>query len=293
MKVFINRKSATPIHDQLCAQIGQLVASGTLGPGERLPSIRGLALRLGIHHNTVQAVYKTLAARGLLDIKEGSGVRVVDHGRAPDGWREGLALRAMAAYFVAQARAQGHDDAAILEACRDALGASATRVVVVNPHPDLQRLYLHELGRQLDLPLAAMTLEEVVATPSGARAACCFLTSTNHAASLQEVLGPSQAPVIFRLASTDGLFARIRTLGPDAMVGVVSSSPRFRFLTRELISGVLEESMVIDADLEGDERLTSALRLSGLIVTDSLGDEAVRRATSVPVHRYNLLSDET
>src|SRR5947199_7528804 len=102
MKVFINRDSPVPIHDQLVAQVGQLVACGALAPGERLPSIRGLASRLGIHHLTVLGAYRALAERGVLVIREGSGVRVAEFSeRAPQAE---VALAAMAAYFVAQAR---------------------------------------------------------------------------------------------------------------------------------------------------------------------------------------------
>lgn len=294
MKVFINRKSATPIQDQISAQIGQQVASGTLAPGERLPSIRGLATRLGVHHNTVLAAYKSLAARGVLEIKEGSGVRVTMHGLIEGDWRDGLAVQAMAAYFVSQARAQGYDDAAILEACRRALSDAVIHaVVVVNPHPDLQQLYLHELGRRLDFPISAMALEEVAGLRPDQRSERCFVTSTNHAASLQEVLGSSQAPVIFRLASTDDLLARVGALGPEALVGVVSSSPRFRFLLKELLAGTREESAVIDADLTDNEGLPGTLRLADLVITDSIGHETLSRVSDAALYLHRLLSDDT
>lgn len=107
MQLFINRDSPVPIHDQLVAQVGQLVASGALSSGERLPSIRGLAARLGIHHLTVLSAYRSLAERGVLEIREGSGVRVAQVQPQAGAWREGVALSAMAAYFVAQARIGG------------------------------------------------------------------------------------------------------------------------------------------------------------------------------------------
>lgn len=290
MNVFLNRESPVALHDQLCAQIGQLVASGALAPGARLPSIRGLAARLGVHHQTVLAAYKTLAARGVVAIQSGSGVRVVDHATSTGGWREGLALRAMAAHYAAQARARGHDDAAILAACREALApAPWTRLVVVNPHPDLQALYRHELAEHVALPIVGMTLEEAAEAPDES---ACYLTSTNHAAAIKAALGTAIAPVLFKLASTEKLLAHVRALPPEAVVAVVSDSPRFLFLLQELLAGVRGEGQLIGASPGEPERLASALRLADVVVADALVFEAVSGRTRASVMRHRLLADD-
>ncbi len=49
----IARESDVTIHDQLVAEITFLIATGEWKPGEALPSVRDLARRLKIHHNTV------------------------------------------------------------------------------------------------------------------------------------------------------------------------------------------------------------------------------------------------
>jgi DNA-binding transcriptional regulator YhcF (GntR family) len=280
-----------PLHDQLCAQIGQLVAAGALAPGARLPSIRGLAARLGVHHQTVLAAYKTLAARGVVVIQSGSGVRVVDHAASVGGWREGVALRAMAAHFVAQARSRGHDAEAVLAACREAIAPSPwSRLVVVNPHPDLQAIYRHELAEHVALPIIGATLEETA--EAGVSDTACYLTSTNHAAALKAVLGEGSSPVLFKLASTEALLAQVRALPSEAVVAVVSGSPRFLFLFQELLAGVRGEGQLLGAALDEPERLRAVLKLSSLVVTDSLGHGAIAGQTRAVVVRHRLLADE-
>src|SRR5580698_8128719 len=81
MKISIVKESPVPIRDQLIEQIGLQIASGTLKGKEKLPSIRALADRLGIHYSTVTAAYNHLGDAGLLEVRQGSGVRVA--GRAP------------------------------------------------------------------------------------------------------------------------------------------------------------------------------------------------------------------
>ncbi|HEY9899089.1 MAG TPA: GntR family transcriptional regulator [Pantanalinema sp.] len=293
MNLFINRTGPIPMIDQLSAQIRQQVASGALSPGERLPSLRALAQRLGIHHNTALAAYKALELEGVIEIRKGSGAKVRAFAPPGEPWREGVALRALAAHFVAQARSRGHDADAILEACRAALApAGITRLAVVNPHPDLQDLYLHELRDRLSFPMIGLTPEQVEAADPAWRASTCFVTSSNHSLRLREILGDDAPPVVFRLASVEPLLARASAIGASGLIAVVSASPRFRFLLQELLAGACEAEQLMVVPIEDQERLQAAVRLASLVVTDALCFEGVARLSQEPPHRYCLLAED-
>jgi DNA-binding LacI/PurR family transcriptional regulator len=53
------------------------VADGELAPGERLPSLRGLAAQLGVNINTVRAAYAELERDGLVRTRHGAGTVVL------------------------------------------------------------------------------------------------------------------------------------------------------------------------------------------------------------------------
>lgn len=76
VNITINTDSAIPVRDQLIEQIGWQIAAGVLKNNEKLPSIRALAQKLGIHAATVNYAYNKLSAIGMLEIRHGSGVRV-------------------------------------------------------------------------------------------------------------------------------------------------------------------------------------------------------------------------
>ena len=76
MKIQINKESAVSIRDQLIEQISLQIASGSLSHEDKLPSIRALAARLDIHYSTITSVYNHLADVGILEVRQGSGVRV-------------------------------------------------------------------------------------------------------------------------------------------------------------------------------------------------------------------------
>lgn len=57
------------IYEQLCVQI----ASGEIQPGQRLLSVRDLALETGVNPNTVQRSYELLEQQGIIDTVRNSG----------------------------------------------------------------------------------------------------------------------------------------------------------------------------------------------------------------------------
>lgn len=61
---------------EVAASVEQAVRQGTLGPGDRLPTVRGLAGSLGVANGTVAAAYRDLAARGLVETDGRRGTRV-------------------------------------------------------------------------------------------------------------------------------------------------------------------------------------------------------------------------
>ncbi len=72
----IEKGSAVPISRQIAEQIATLCASGSLRPGERLPSVRELARELAVNQNTILRVYDRLCGEGLLEMRHGQGTFV-------------------------------------------------------------------------------------------------------------------------------------------------------------------------------------------------------------------------
>ena len=65
-----------PIYKQITDQIRKAIATGTLLPGEQLPSVRALAEILVINPNTVARAYGDLVQEGVLDSQVGKGLFV-------------------------------------------------------------------------------------------------------------------------------------------------------------------------------------------------------------------------
>lgn len=78
----VERGTARPVSSQLVSALRELVLSGAIAPGQRLPSSRTLARDQGISRTTAIGVYETLGAEGLIVSKVGAGSYVSDALRA-------------------------------------------------------------------------------------------------------------------------------------------------------------------------------------------------------------------
>src|ERR1051325_4787727 len=69
----------TPIYAQLTRSIRAAIASGRLKTGDRLPTVRQLAVDLKVNANTVAKVYAELEKAGILTTQRGVGTSVRDN----------------------------------------------------------------------------------------------------------------------------------------------------------------------------------------------------------------------
>jgi GntR family transcriptional regulator len=72
----LDLKSGVPFYRQIIDQIKTAIAMGELGPGDRLPTVRQLAVDLSVNPNTVSRAYMELELTGLVETQMGSGTFV-------------------------------------------------------------------------------------------------------------------------------------------------------------------------------------------------------------------------
>jgi GntR family transcriptional regulator len=114
----ISATDRTPLYAQLERAIRFAIATERLRVGERLPTVRQLAVDLRINANTVAKVYTELEREGVLETRRGVGtfVRTRDlpvlRGRRSDRERE---LRLLTDRFLSEATALGFSPDEVLE----------------------------------------------------------------------------------------------------------------------------------------------------------------------------------
>lgn len=74
----IDETSDVPLWVQLRNRIAYLINDGYFKPGDKLPTVRGLASEISINYNTVNKAYLSLVSDGYLESTRGRGVFVTD-----------------------------------------------------------------------------------------------------------------------------------------------------------------------------------------------------------------------
>lgn len=85
-RISIDEESGVPIWLQLRNRLIYLICSGEYSVGDKLPTVRELAVDLGVNYNTVSKVYQDIERDGYIVSKRGCGTFVSDkHISGEDG----------------------------------------------------------------------------------------------------------------------------------------------------------------------------------------------------------------
>jgi GntR family transcriptional regulator len=86
--IILDYQDRRPIYEQVVERFQTLILSGAIPPGERLPSVRQLAMDLSINPNTIQRAYMELEQQRLIYPVKGKGNFVADSSGIREAGRE-------------------------------------------------------------------------------------------------------------------------------------------------------------------------------------------------------------
>ena len=79
-QIHLDKNAPLPLAEQLAGELLRRIVTGALRPGEKLPTERELAERLGIARGTVKRAYTHLSGLGAIAVRQGSGSYVQENG---------------------------------------------------------------------------------------------------------------------------------------------------------------------------------------------------------------------
>lgn len=118
MRFSLDAASGVPFYRQIIQQIEQAILARRLEPGDRLPTIRALAIELKINPNTIAKAYGELEIRGIVTTQVGSGTYVSDKRIDMEDSERTKKMEAGVARFIRDMEALGMDREAMLDLVR-------------------------------------------------------------------------------------------------------------------------------------------------------------------------------
>ena len=105
--------NGVPIYVQIRDQILAAIGSGVLKPGERMPTMREVAVALRVDLNTVKHAYESAQETGAVVLVKARGTFVADHPPKSDADSQDQKLERLAYRVIATANTAGIDPAAL------------------------------------------------------------------------------------------------------------------------------------------------------------------------------------
>lgn len=99
--------SGVPVYRQIIDQVTSGIASGAVGAGYQLPTVRQLAVDLAVNPNTVVRAYRELEIRGILETQQGTGTFIAKQKIKRDDAQRQKRLSHLVGEFMARAGREG------------------------------------------------------------------------------------------------------------------------------------------------------------------------------------------
>ena len=115
IEIKLDLKSGVPFYRQVIDQVKAAIATETLSPGDRLPTVRQLAVDLSINPNTVSRAYTELELTGLVETQMGSGTFVGSRQVKPNDVEQRRMLNQLCQEFLSRVSTHGFTLADVLQ----------------------------------------------------------------------------------------------------------------------------------------------------------------------------------
>lgn len=235
LDIAIEKGSSVPVRRQLAEQIVYLIATDRLKPGEALPSVRELARRLNIHHNTVSEAYQDLVRRKWVIGRRGS--RLTVRGAKPDTGEPGAqGLDGLINRTIALARQSGYSLQALRQRVRERLLAQPPdHILVVEEEDGLRGIVEEEIRAAVRWPVEGCARGTLASDP--ARAIGALIATPRYALHDVEPYAPGGfPPVPLAFSAAAEHIEKIRKLRDPSVVAVASVSQAFLAAARSLLA---------------------------------------------------------
>jgi GntR family transcriptional regulator len=225
MQIRIDKQSEVSARDQLRQQIIFLIGTGQLSIGAALPSVRELARRLKVHHNTVSHVYSRLVREGWLIQKRGSRM-IVGH-TISSRIEDFSDLDDLIDWAIRLARSHGYSLQQLTDRVRARLLAEPSdHLLLVAPERELAEIIRTEIAKPIGHQIAACSASMLQRNPSIA-VGTVLVTPSYFLDKVESAVPADRTVVPISYSPADEHLAAIHSLSHASVVGVISVSALF------------------------------------------------------------------
>lgn len=276
------------MREQLFTQIAFLISTEQWPADQQLPSVRALARKLQIHHNTVSQAYQDLVDSGYLMRRRGSRMVV----RSLDRTASAQDLDDLINETLRTARARGFTLQQLTRRVRERLlEQPASHILALSPDAGMRALLEFEIRAAMPFPVRSCSPAELIAQPALGLDAL-VLVPPAFLPDVTPVLPKSRPAVPILYSPAAPHLKAVQTLKTPTRIVIVSISALFIDAARALLSTVIQEPHSLTDRLVAPGEPVSS-EPGELLVVDAAACGSLKGAPIKTAHVYRVISPET
>ncbi len=237
MDIRISKESEVPVHEQVAAQIVLSIGTGELKPGQALPSVRALARRLKIHHNTVSRAYQDLVLQKLVARRRGIPL-VVSSPDEPQCLPDVKDLDDLINEAIQTAWKHGYTLQQLRQRVRERmLVQPPDHILVLSADSGMRVLFRMELREALNYAVESCSPDELAANP-GLAIGALVLSAPGPMRAVVSMLPKDRSAIPIIYSPADQHVEMVRSLQRPSMIALVSISEYFLQTARGVLAPV-------------------------------------------------------
>lgn len=284
MNISLIQDGDLPLSQQLSEQIVYLITTGELRAGEEMPSVRALARRVKVHHNTVSKAYQDLVRRQWLTRKRGS--RLVVGTPAGKDQLSDSGIDVLINETIQRAKSLGYSLQALRNRVRERLlEEPPDQILVVEHEQGLREIIQRELEERLPWRIECCSYTDIVREPGLAIGS--QIVAPGYMTTELGPFVPLQRPCFsLEYSNAHEHLAVIRELDRPSIIAVASISESLLKTARGLLTPAIgREHTYHDLLVSNDEELD--MRWADVVFCDSI---ALSQVSCKRKMHYQLVS---
>ncbi|MGI9035537.1 MAG: GntR family transcriptional regulator [Pyrinomonadaceae bacterium] len=267
MKIWLSKNSEISIHEQLVAQISLGIASYDLKKGEKLPSTREIARRFQVHANTVNAAYRELAGKGLVEFRRGSGVFVRE--LSDDGNLAANELDHIIGRFLRELKKSGFSLKEIQNRLEYHLELQPPdHFLIVESDEEMRRILISEIQEAFNLRIFGVSIEDFKSEMETVSAQIIALYDERE--KIEPLLSSGKSPIFLKINSVAASMKDQPRPSEKELIAIVSRWERFLIFAKTFLLAAQVDAETLILRSTKDKNWRKGLENASMIICDSL-----------------------
>lgn len=293
MKLWLSKSSEIPLREQLTRQIMFAISSEELQSGEKLPSVRELAIRFKVHQNTVSKAYQWLEENGWVESRQGSGVFVrnlekvkVETAKSQNQTELDLLIT----QFFRKLQQLSYSNSQIKTGIQKVLdNPKLNRILIVEDDEFLQRIIFTELNSIINFPMFVVSPQQLANAEVMANS--IIIAIPKHAERLAEELPKTTTIFPLKINSVQSELKAEYKPQRDQLIGIVSGWDRFVFWSKTfLIATGIDAENILTRDTR-EKNFRKGLESCLFVISDSATAQILPK--NLDVRTFQLVANDS